>query len=163
MFWRIEGWPPRCPNSAFGPLVIIGLDFFSGAHAPPHIRRHIDLEQLEIDNALYAFQLSTRRSAMLDNVLIPTDGTEISAQAAAFGVQLAKRMGAKVTVVTVTTPADEIMVGEVSIIRHPEDYEQRASESARAILDAVGKLATEAGVAYEELHARSALPWQGIL
>ena len=100
---------------------------------------------------------------MLDNVLIPTDGTELSARAAAFGVQLAKKMGAKVTVVTVTTPADEIMVGEVSIIRHPEDYEQRASESARAILDAVGKLATEAGVAYEELHARSALPWQGIL
>ena len=100
---------------------------------------------------------------MLDNVLIPTDGTELSDRAAAFGVQLAKKMGAKVTVVTVTTPADEIMVGEVSIIRHPEDYEQRASESARAILDAVGKLATEAGVAYEELHARSALPWQGIL
>jgi nucleotide-binding universal stress UspA family protein len=100
---------------------------------------------------------------MLDNVLIPTDGTELSARAAAFGVQLAKRMGAKVTAVTVTTPADEIMVGEVSIIRHPEDYEQRASESARAILDAIGKLAAQAGVACEEVHARSALPWQGIL
>ena len=100
---------------------------------------------------------------MLDNVLIPTDGTELSARAAAFGVQLAKKMGAKVTAVTVTTPADEIMVGEVSIIRHPEDYEQRASESARAILGAIGKLAAEAGVACEELHARSALPWQGIL
>jgi nucleotide-binding universal stress UspA family protein len=100
---------------------------------------------------------------MLDNVLIPTDGTELSVRAAAFGVQLAKQMGAKVTAVTVTTPADEIMVGEVSIIRHPEDYEQRASESARAILGAIGKLATEAGVACEELHARSAQPWEGIL
>jgi nucleotide-binding universal stress UspA family protein len=100
---------------------------------------------------------------MLDNVLIPTDGTELSARAAAFGVQLAKKMGAKVTAVTVTAPADEIMVGEVRVIRNPEDYEQRAAESARVMLDVIGKLATEAGVACEKLHARSALPWQGIL
>jgi nucleotide-binding universal stress UspA family protein len=75
---------------------------------------------------------------MLDNILIPTDGTEISAQAAAFGVQLAKRMGAKVTAVTVTTPADAIMVGEVSVIRNSEEYEEKASASARVMLDARG-------------------------
>jgi len=100
---------------------------------------------------------------MLDNVLIPTDGTDLSARAAAFGVQLAKKMGAKVTAVTVTIPAEEIMVGEVRVIRNPEDYEQKASESARAMLDVIRKLATEAGVACDEIHARSALPWLGIL
>jgi nucleotide-binding universal stress UspA family protein len=100
---------------------------------------------------------------MLDNVLIPTDGTEVSTQAAAFGVQLAKKMGAKVTVVTVTTPADDIMVGEVSVIRNTEEYEKKASASARAMLDVIGKLAMEAGVACEKVHARSALPWHGIL
>jgi nucleotide-binding universal stress UspA family protein len=100
---------------------------------------------------------------MLDNVLIPTDGTELSASAAAFGVQLAKKMGAKVTAVTVTTPAEDIMVGEVQVVRDPEDYEKRVADSARGMLDVIGKLAAEAGVACEKLHARSALPWQGIL
>jgi nucleotide-binding universal stress UspA family protein len=71
--------------------------------------------------------------AMLDNVLIPTDGTEVSAQAATFGVQLS------------------------------EEYEEKASASARFMLDAVSKLATDAGVACEKVHARSPLPWHGIL
>jgi nucleotide-binding universal stress UspA family protein len=100
---------------------------------------------------------------MLDNVLIPTDGTEVSTQAAAFAVELAKKMGAKVTVVTVTTSADAIMVGEVSVIRNTEEYEKKASASAQAMLDVIGKLATEASVACEKVHARSALPWHGIL
>jgi nucleotide-binding universal stress UspA family protein len=100
---------------------------------------------------------------MLDNVLIPTDGTEVSTQAAAFAIELAKKMGAKVTVVTVTTPADAIMVGEVSVIRNTEEYEKKASASAQAMLDVIGKLATEASVACEKVHARSALPWHGIL
>ena len=100
---------------------------------------------------------------MLDNILIPTDGTEVSAQAAAFGVQLAKRMGAKVTAVTVTTPADAIMVGEVRVIRNSDEYEEKASASARVMLDAVSKLATDSGVACEKVHARSPLPWHGIL
>ena len=94
---------------------------------------------------------------MLDHILIPTDGTEVSAQAAAFGVQLAKKMGAKVTAVTVTTP-DAIMVGEVRVIRNAEEYEEKASASARVILDAVNKLATDAGVTCEKVHARSPLP-----
>jgi hypothetical protein len=29
--------------------------------------------------------------------------------------------------------------------------------------DAIGKLAVEAGIACDKAHARSALPWQGIL
>ena len=100
---------------------------------------------------------------MLDNVLIPTDGTEVSTQAAEFGVQLAKKMGAKVTVVTVTTPADAIMVGEVRVIRNSEESEEKASASARVTLDAIGKLAMQTGVACDKVHARSALPWHGIL
>jgi nucleotide-binding universal stress UspA family protein len=100
---------------------------------------------------------------MLDNVLIPTDGTELSSKAAAFGVQLAKKLAAKVTAVTITTPAEAIMVGDVRVIRDPDEYEERAMASARAMLEVIGKLAIDAGVTCEKVHVRSALPWQGIL
>jgi nucleotide-binding universal stress UspA family protein len=100
---------------------------------------------------------------MLDHILIPTDGTELSARAAAFAVQLAKKMAAKVTAVTVTTPADAMMVGEVRIIRNAEEYEERVSVSARAMLDVIGTLAAEANVPCEKLHVRSESPWHGIL
>jgi nucleotide-binding universal stress UspA family protein len=39
---------------------------------------------------------------MYKNILIPTDGTELSEKAIRHGVALAKRAGAKVTIVTVT-------------------------------------------------------------
>jgi len=100
---------------------------------------------------------------MLDHILIPTDGTELSARAARFAVQLAKKMAAKVTAVTVTTPADAMMFGEVRIIRNAEEYEERMSASARAMLDAIGALAAEASVPCEKVHVRSELPWHGIL
>ena len=100
---------------------------------------------------------------MLDEILIPTDGTELSARAAAFAIQLAKKMAAKVTAVTVTTPADAMVLGEVSLIRDAEEYEERTSAAARAMLDVIGKLAAEASVPCEKLHVRSELPWHGIL
>jgi len=100
---------------------------------------------------------------MLDHILIPTDGTELSTRAARFAVQLAKKMAAKVTAVTVTTPADAMMFGEVRIIRNAEEYEERMSASARAMLDAIGALAAEASVPCEKVHVRSELPWHGIL
>ena len=100
---------------------------------------------------------------MFDNVLIPTDGTELSVKAAAYGLQLAKRLGAKATVVTATTPAESIMVGEVQVVRNREAYEAKASAQANAILDVVAKLAKQEGVVCETIHARDALPWHAIL
>jgi len=41
---------------------------------------------------------------MYRNILIPTDGSELSKKAIEHGVALAKALGAKVTAVTVTMP-----------------------------------------------------------
>ena len=41
---------------------------------------------------------------MYANVLIPTDGSELAAKAVQHGIALAKRIGAKVTVLTVLPP-----------------------------------------------------------
>jgi len=45
-----------------------------------------------------------RQSGMYKHILIPTDGSELSEMALREGIALAKALGARVTVVTVTTP-----------------------------------------------------------
>jgi nucleotide-binding universal stress UspA family protein len=100
---------------------------------------------------------------MIKNVLIPTDGTELSARAAAYAVNLAKQAGASVTAVTVTTPAEGILLGDGVTIRNKAAYEERSQAFARAALGKVEQLAKEAGVACESVHAREDQPWQGII
>jgi len=41
---------------------------------------------------------------MYTNILIPTDGSELAGKAVEHGIDLAKRIGAKVTVLTVLPP-----------------------------------------------------------
>ena|ERR1700681_1217963 len=41
---------------------------------------------------------------MYTNILIPTDGSELAGKAVQHGIALAKRIGAKATVLTVLTP-----------------------------------------------------------
>ena len=41
---------------------------------------------------------------MYTNILIPTDGSELAEKAVQHGIALAKRIGAKVTVLTVLPP-----------------------------------------------------------
>jgi nucleotide-binding universal stress UspA family protein len=43
----------------------------------------------------------TRERTMYTNILIPTDGSELAGKAVQDGIALAKRIGAKATVVTV--------------------------------------------------------------
>ena len=45
-----------------------------------------------------------REEAMYTNILIPTDGSELAGKAIQHGIALAKRIGAKVTALTVLQP-----------------------------------------------------------
>ena len=101
--------------------------------------------------------------SMLDKILIPTDGSETSMNAAAWAVQLAKKAGGKLTAVHVTAPAGSIMVGEVNVVRQPDVYEKHAAEQAAVILNKVAALAQSAGVPFEGVHVRDEYPWHGIL
>jgi nucleotide-binding universal stress UspA family protein len=100
---------------------------------------------------------------MLKNILVPTDGTELSARAAAYAVGLAKQAGAKVTAVTVTTPAEGILLGDGATIRNKAAYEERSQAFARTALGRIEQLAKDAGVGCESVHSREDQPWQGII
>ncbi len=41
---------------------------------------------------------------MYENILIPTDGSELAGKAVQHGIVFAKEIGAKITVLTVTMP-----------------------------------------------------------
>lgn len=100
---------------------------------------------------------------MPTHILIPTDGSELSAKAAAYGMDLAKKLGAKVTAITVTAPPEAILLGEGVLMTYSEVYEQHAAKNARKTLEPVLKMAAEAGVACEGIDARDDEPWHGIL
>ena len=67
---------------------------------------------------------------MYTNILIPTDGSELSEKAVSHGIGLAKRIGAKVTVLTVLPP-----------------FQIFRAEHAEKTLGAAARLAQAAGVA----------------
>jgi nucleotide-binding universal stress UspA family protein len=103
---------------------------------------------------------------MYKHILIATDGSEIAGRAVAHGLALAKEVKAAVTVVTVTQPwsaldlAHEARLGNTDPIRQFEDI---ATASAKAILDAAAKKAKTAGVACELVHVADQHPAEGII
>jgi nucleotide-binding universal stress UspA family protein len=83
---------------------------------------------------------------MYINILIPTDGSELSEKAVSHGIALAERIDAKVTVLTVL-PLFEIFRA---------DYAEKT-------LSAAERVAQSAGVEYEGVHVGHDFPWQAII
>jgi nucleotide-binding universal stress UspA family protein len=83
---------------------------------------------------------------MYTNILIPTDGSELSEKAVSHGIGLAKRIGAKVTVLTVLPP-----------------FQIFRAEHAEKTLGAAARLAQAAGVACEGVHVEHDYPYQAII
>lgn len=100
---------------------------------------------------------------MYRNVLIATDGSELAERAVSRALELAKALGAKVTVVTVT---DIFPTGQHSLYSRPADiewYEARVAEAAKEILDRVSEAARELGIICTTQHVADEFPAQGIL
>lgn len=100
---------------------------------------------------------------MYKNLLIATDGSELADKGVTHGLALAKALGAKATIVTVSDPWTVYMTGEVMASFPIEEYEQACEVSALAILDAVAKRAEALGVASEKRYVKDQYPAEGIL
>jgi len=89
---------------------------------------------------------------MFAHLLIATDGSELAAKAETTGLCLAKRMGARVSVVTATEPWSA-MTGDPSAFDFPiEDFEKAAAYRAGEILARVSEAAAQFQVSCETLH-----------
>lgn len=103
---------------------------------------------------------------MYKKILIATDGSRHSTKTIKQGLDLAKAMKAKPTVVTVTelwSALDVATAAEAGIGNPIEEYEAMAEKSARKALDAAEKLAKKAGIACETLHVKDQAPANGIV
>ncbi len=100
---------------------------------------------------------------MYKNILIPTDGSVLSSGALKAGVDLAKAIGAKVTVLTVTAPI-QVYSAEVALIEEPPaDFASRIAEHADRILAEAAAAAKVAGVAVETAKIEADRPYEAII
>jgi nucleotide-binding universal stress UspA family protein len=96
--------------------------------------------------------------AMYTNILIPTDGSELAGKAVQHGIALAKRIGAKVTVLTVLPPFHLITTDPQMIEDTPAQYKARMQDHAEKTLGAVAQAAQAAGVACETVQWSMSIP-----
>ena len=100
---------------------------------------------------------------MYTNILIPTDGSELAEKAVQHGIELANRIGAKVTALTVLPPFHTFTTDAQMIEDTPARYKARMQEHAEKILGAVTHAAQTVGVACETVHVEHEHPYQAII
>src|SRR5215831_1159769 len=100
---------------------------------------------------------------MYKHILIATDGSELAGKAVAAGFDLARQLGAQVTVVTVTEPWTAFVTGETTFGFPVDEYEKTANESASRILSGASKLARKGDIHCTTVHAKDQFPAEGIL
>lgn len=103
---------------------------------------------------------------MFANILVPTDGSELSARAARSAIELAKENKAKATFILVSPTfrqmSDEGYLISASTARKRE-WESSVAERARKVLDAAAGDAKSAGVKCETVHVFRDLPYEAII
>jgi len=74
---------------------------------------------------------------MYTNILIPTDGSELAGKAVQHGIALAKRIGARITALTVLPPFHTFTSDAQMIEDTPDQYKVRMQKHAEKTLGAV--------------------------
>jgi nucleotide-binding universal stress UspA family protein len=100
---------------------------------------------------------------MYTNILIPTDGSELAGKAVQDGIALAKRIGAKITALTVLPPFHVLTTDTQMLEDTPAQYKVRMQAHAEKTLGAVAQAAEAAGVPCEMVHVEHEHPYQAII
>lgn len=105
---------------------------------------------------------------MYKHILISTDGSEVAQKGLDHGLSLAKDIGAKVSVITVTesfpvyaSAGAGVGAGWVPI--EMADYDKVQDEFANRVFASAKQAAEKYGVAAETIHVRNAQPAEAIL
>ena len=100
---------------------------------------------------------------MYKHILIPTDGSPLSEVAIKQGLQLAKTVNAKVTVLTTMPPFHVIAVEPTMVTDTREQYDKDVMGIAERRLTFPREAARAAGVVYEDVPMIAEHPWAAIV
>jgi len=100
---------------------------------------------------------------MYRHIPIPTDGSELANKAVDHGIALAKAIGARITVVTVTVPF-HVFTLDLQVVEETADqYKQRIQRHATATLGAAAAKAKAAGLPCDTVHLEHEHVYQAII
>ena len=100
---------------------------------------------------------------MFKNILVPTDGSDLAANAVEQAVLFAKEIGAKITALTVTEPFHLLSVAPSQLEYTPVEYKKHAQAHAEQVLGSVSAAAESAGVGCQTLHSEHEHVYQAII
>jgi nucleotide-binding universal stress UspA family protein len=100
---------------------------------------------------------------MYKHILLPTDGSELSATAVRDGVKFAKEIGARVTALHVTTPFHPTELTASAFTAQMQEHDAKAKESAQRALGVVTESARTAGIPCATAHRVSSSPYEAII
>ncbi|MBN8486632.1 MAG: universal stress protein [Burkholderiales bacterium] len=99
---------------------------------------------------------------MYRNILVPTDGSDITAKAVQAALTLAKTLGAKLTVISVKEPFPYSAISEMQPVP-PQEFYDAQERIAAARVKTVAEAAAAAGVACEAATVEAVHPWEAIV
>ncbi len=100
---------------------------------------------------------------MYKHILLATDGSELARHAVNHGLALAKAVGARVTILTVTLPWSAVAYGDMAVAVPPDDYDRSTTEAAERTLATATTEAKSKGVACTTKHVSDLNPYQAML
>jgi nucleotide-binding universal stress UspA family protein len=114
-------------------------------------------------SAMMGFILPIEARIMLKKILVPTDGSDLSAKAIVGAVEIARQCGAKLVGMTVTDPYPKSKISGYSSGETFLQYETRVKTEAIERLAILVDLARGAGVVAETEVRSSPAPYEAII
>lgn len=99
---------------------------------------------------------------MFTRILVPTDGSELTAKAVAAAINLAKSLGASIYTLSVKEPFPYSAISEMQPVP-PQDFYDAQERIAAQRVKSVAELAGAAGVKCQAHTVEALHPWEAIL
>jgi len=101
---------------------------------------------------------------MFNNILFPTDGSDLSAKAAVTVIDLARKHNGKIVAISVLQPFPFATVGDTGVaIPDVSTYETRMLDVTKDNVNKVAAAATAAGIPCETVTSTSTSPYEAIV
>ncbi len=102
---------------------------------------------------------------MFKNILVPTDGSQLSADTAKRAISFAKETGARIVFFFAKPEYPVAFYGEGALIdpTTPEQFADMAEKQAREIVDACEAMARATGVSASSVCVTSDVPYEAII